>query len=72
MKKRNSSKRIPLIWQFLGFLPKTRFFGKKRGGTPKPQVKKVVVTPNSDQVFASAAARRGSGRPRRAAADAKI
>ena len=45
---------------------KTRLFGKKSGGTPNPQVKKVGVTPNPDQIFASAAARRGAkhrGRP---------
>ena len=35
---------------------KTRLFGKKSGGTPNPQVKKVGVTPNPDQIFASAAA----------------
>ena len=34
---------------------KTRLFGKKSGGTPNPQVKKVGVTPNPDQIFASAA-----------------
>ena len=44
---------------------KTRLFGKKCGGTPNPAVKKLRVTPNPDQNFASAAARRGSGRPRR-------
>ena len=49
---------------FAGFSPNLDIFGKKRGGTPNPQVKKVGVTPNSDQIFASAAARRGSGRPR--------
>ena len=36
---------------------KTRLFGKKSGGTPNPQVKKVGITPNPDQIFASAAAR---------------
>ena len=36
---------------------KTRLFGKKSGGTPNPQVKKVGVTPNLDQIFAWAAAR---------------
>ena len=51
---------------------KSRLFGKKSGGTPNPQVKKVGVTPNSDQIFASAAARRGSGRQRQAEAEAKI
>ena len=35
---------------------KTRLFGKKSGGAPNPQVKKVGVTPNPDQIFASAAA----------------
>ena len=49
---------------------KTRLFGKKSGGTPNPQVKKVGVTPNPDQIFASAAARAaeaggGAQRPRR-------
>ena len=39
---------------------KTRLFGKKSGGIPNPQVKKVGVTPNSDQIFAAAAARRGA------------
>ena len=36
---------------------KTRLFGKKSEGTPNPQVKKVGVTPNPDQIFTSAAAR---------------
>ena len=44
---------------------KTRLFGKKSGGTPNPQVKKVGVTPNPDEIFASDSAAR-------AAADAKI
>ena len=61
---------------------KTRLFGKKSGGTPNPAVKKVGVTPNPDQNFASAAARaaeavarRVAPRPAgaaRAAADAKF
>ena len=61
---------------------KTRFFGKKRGGTPNPQVKKVGVTPNLIKFsrrppLAAAEAGRGAKRrgrpePRRAAADAKI
>ena len=46
---------------------KTRLFGKKSGGTPNPQVKKLGGTPNPDQIFASAAASRGGGRPRREA-----
>ena len=41
---------------FSGFSPKTRLFGKKSGGTPNPQVKKVGVTPNPDKIVASAAA----------------
>ena len=44
---------------------KTRLFGKKSGGTPNPQVKKLGGTPNPDHIFASAAAWRGSGWPRR-------
>ena len=36
---------------------KTRLFGKKSGGTPNPQVKKVGVTPIPDKMFVSAAAR---------------
>ena len=44
---------------------KTRLFGKKNGGTPNPPVKKMGVTPKSDEIFASAAARRGSGLRRR-------
>ena len=65
-----------------GFRRKLDIFGKKSGGTPNPTVKKLGVTPNPDQNFASAAARRGGGRARReapvpagaaaAAADAKI
>ena len=36
---------------------KTRLFGKKSGGTPNPQVKKLRETPNPDQIFVSATAR---------------
>ena len=52
------------VWEGDGLgATKTRLFGKKCGGTPNPAVKKLGETPNPDQNFASAAARRGSGRP---------
>ena len=60
MKKRVSLRKIRFFSLFLrfasfwfcsrGFRRNLDFFGKKIGGTPNPQFKKVGVTPNSDQV----------------------
>ena len=61
---------------------KTGLFGKKSGGTHNSQVKKLVGTPNLDEIFASAATlrapTRGGAKRRRlpetreAATDTKI
>ena len=58
----------PSFFRFFprGFRRKLDIFGKKSGGTPNPQVKKVGVTPNLDKMFVSAAARAaeaGGGAP---------